>query len=229
VVCGGASNLVFEFDLFTIKFDDITYSYDGAGNIYSVTYKNGSSITFDQISASKLKISHSGGQWVELNLGANGRVANLRDPSGNTWSYTYNQAGMLIKVISPGSDPDIREYHYEETSAPAANTLLTGISINGVRYSSYQYHLDGKVKQSALAGQEEVDNFAYGFNQTILTDARGQSTTYSHMLVKNDRKIIAVSRSDTATCSASVAETGYDQNGYIQFEKDWEGKRRQFD
>ena len=67
---------------------------------------------------------------------------------------------MLASVTSPGASPDVRTYHYENS---ADRQLLTGISINGVRYSTYKYYADKRVQESGLAGGE--GSFAGGTGQ----------------------------------------------------------------
>lgn len=218
----GAGYISYESDTYTVFMDQKVYIYDSGGQIISAgdqvadTY-----FTYDHESPLGLKVSSRGGQSIQLINGANGRVAKARDPTGNEWSYEYNAAGMLVKVSSPGVNPDIREYHYENTSAVAAGTLLTGISINGVRYSRYQYYNDGRVQQSALASGEEIDNFEYGPTSTTVTDARGQSVIYTFAMLQGQRKITSVSRLGTSTCSGSEAVTSYDANGYIDYTQDW--------
>ena len=61
---------------------------------------------------------------------------------------------MLERVTSPGPTPDVRTYHYEMAGQA---DLLTGISINGTRHSTYGYYADRRVQVSALAGNEERD------------------------------------------------------------------------
>ncbi len=126
---------------------------------------------------------------------------------------------MLTQVTSPGASPDIRTYHYESGDS----TLLTGISINGVRYSRYQYFADRRVSVSELTSGEERDQFSYGVNQTTLTDIRGQSTIYQYTRAYGPPKITDISRNGTATCSAASAHTTYDANGYVSSKRDWNG------
>ena len=75
------------------------------------------------------------GRSIEFGWSGN-RVETVKDQNGNIWNYTYDSSsGMLTAVTSPGPSADVRTYHYEA----ADTTLLTGISINGARYSTYAY------------------------------------------------------------------------------------------
>lgn len=92
-------------------------------------------------------------------------MTQIIDTNGQVWQYAYNANNMLVRVTAP-MDPaseapaDYRKYLYEN----AAPTLLTGIKINGVRYSTSQYDANKRVIDSALAGRKEFETFAYGPN-----------------------------------------------------------------
>jgi RHS repeat-associated protein len=131
---------------------------------------------------------------------------------------------MLTKVTSPGLSPDIRDYFYEN----ADTTLLTGIAINGVRYSRYSYYADRRVSESTLEGGEQSDKFVYGTNQTTITNAKGQTTVHSFTTVLGEQKIASISRNGTSTCAAASAKTFYDANGYIDYTLDWNGNKTDY-
>lgn len=181
-----------------------TFSYDGSGKLYRVT--------------------DTGGRYVEFTW-TDGKVSSVRDPNAGTWVYAYNASGMLETVTSPGPNPDIRRYHYENASN---NTLLTGVSVNGTRYSTYTYLANGKVLKSALAGGEENDTFAYSGNATTVTSASGQSTTYTFSSVVGELKPTSVSRAATSSCPSASAAYGYDANGYPDYTLDWKGNRTEY-
>ncbi len=220
-----AGRLEFENGDFTLTDNGRAYSYGAGGGFYRMSEDNGNILTYNYVSSTELRIESNTGLWVQMITGANGRVSKVRDPAGNEWRYEYNGAGMLTKVTSPGASPDIREYHYENGAAINGYNLLTGISINGVRYSNYSYQNDRRVSRSALAGDEEVDSFTYGAGNTTITDARGQTTAYAYASILGDSKITSISRTDTATCPTASAQTGYDSYGYISYKLDWNGNK----
>ncbi|UTY59405.1 RHS repeat-associated core domain-containing protein [Massilia sp. erpn] len=209
--------------------EGVTYSFDQYGYIEAISRPSGSSVMYSYAGTSDriASISNSNGQSISFTWGANNRVATVKDPGGNLWTYGYNANGMLNRVTSPGSgaNQDIREYHYENSDP----TLLTGISINGVRYSTYEYYGDRRVSRSALAGLEENETFSYGANQTTVTDvARGQTTTYNFTPIQGELKVTSISRAGTSTCSGASAFTSYDSNGYIDYTQDWKGNRTDY-
>lgn len=163
-------------------------------------------------------------------------MTQVRDPAGGLWTYTYstNASKMLETVTSPGPHPDIRRYHYEDATVP---TRLTGISIwqssaaAFVRYSTYSYYSDGKVRESALAGGKERDLFVYGIDSTTVTDAKGLTTTYTTTTSVQEgttKKVVGVSRASGVNCAAASAATTYDANGYIDFTLDWNGNKTDY-
>ncbi|GAB2878678.1 hypothetical protein GCM10027277_54900 [Pseudoduganella ginsengisoli] len=200
--------------------DQVTYIYNGTGQLQRISdARTGQTLVYTYTGGFLTKITNSGGQYIELTYGANGLVSTARDPGGNIWTYTYNANRMLTKVTSPGASPDIREYLYENSDP----TLLTGIVINGRRYSTYAYYPDRKVQSSALAGNEEKDTFVYAPGQTTVTDAMGQTTVYGFTSVLGELKLTSVSRAASSSCPATSASTTYDANGYVSLKQDWNG------
>jgi RHS repeat-associated protein len=210
--------------------DAITYVYDLDGAIQKIVSSTGTELVkYNRDGAGRISsISNSAGQSITLNWLSNGRVGSILDPNGRTWTYDYTTSGMLKKVTAPtttGVVADTREYVYEDTSDP---TLLTGILINGVRYSTYSYYADKRVKQSGLAGGEEVDNFVYGTNYTDVTDARGQTVRYTYSTAGNGQNLISTSRSATSTCAAAAATIAY-ANGERDYSLDFEGNKTKYE
>ncbi|MCW5633351.1 MAG: RHS repeat protein [Rubrivivax sp.] len=157
------------------------------------------------------------------------RVRYVADPAGKTWEYGYNSNGMLTSVKPPEYPQAHREYHY---GVPGKPSLLTGITIDGVPHSTYSYYDDDKVLVSELAGWEERSTLTYGPSWTMVTDEKGQTTTYvtqTSVQESTTRKVTTISRSATTSCpQASSAQTVYDANGYIDHTLDWEGNRTEY-
>jgi len=201
-----------------------THTYYSTGVLQGIVdYSGAARMLFTYTSGNLTKVANTVGQSVEFTW-TNGLVTRVRDPALNDWNYEYNTNGMLTKVTSPGTSPDIRQYHYEN----ADPTLLTGITINGTRYSTYKYYSDRRVSESALASNEERDLFAYGGDYTKVTDARGQPTTYTFATIRGAMKVTSISRATTSTCPTATASTVYDANGYIDYTLDWNGKKTDY-
>lgn len=212
----------------TLYMDQQRYNFAvGGGIVASIDRFTGERLlTFTKSGQLVTQISNLVGQSVSFTWTA-GRVTQVTDPAGRIWNYAYATNGMLVQVTSPGASPNIRTYHYEDANP----TRLTGISINGQRYSTYAYYSDGRVSESGLAGGEERDVFAYGANSTTVTNERGLAVTYTTAISTQEptnRKITTVSRPAGNNCSAAAAQTVYDANGYVDYKLDWNGNKTDY-
>ncbi|UUZ48496.1 hypothetical protein LP420_38100 [Massilia sp. B-10] len=221
-----AYELVYNFKKnFFLSIDHTSYMYAANGRLISYADDQGATVSFTYLNAGRISLitDATRNRTVAFTFGTFGtfsRVNSIKDPAGGIWSYDYNPTtGMLTKVTSPGPTPTVRQYHYEGSDA----SLLTGVSINGIRYSTYSYYPDRRVRQSGLADGEEVDNFTYASNSTTVVDEKGQTTIYGISSVLGARLITAVSRLGTSTCPLSSAATQYDGNGFPLLRTDWNG------
>jgi YD repeat-containing protein len=202
-----------------------TYVFNAQGRITSIARVGVFSHTYAYTAQNQVaSVTNAAGQKIEFTYTA-GRVTQVKDTGGKFWSYAYDAYGMLTTVTSPGPSPDVRTYHYEDA---VNRSLLTGISINGTRYSTYKYYANRKVQESGLAGGEEKDTFVYGTNQTTVTSALGQPTVYSFTPVQGALKLSGVSRSATSTCAAAAAQTVYDANGWVDYTLDWNNNKTDY-
>lgn len=181
-------------------------------------------VAYGTNAAQPTRITNSAGQYVDLTW-VNNRVTSIKDPAGGVWGYAYNTGGMLTTVTSPGTAPNVRTYHYEDGSN---GTRLTGMSINGVRYSTYRYFADGRVQESGLAGGEQKDTFVYGTNTTTVTNVAGQSVTYNFVAAQGALKLSSTSRNATPSCPSAAASTAYDVNGWVDYKLDWKGNKTDY-
>lgn len=200
------------------------YAYSNDGYLQRIVDSFGAVLSFGYQGTRLINITNAAGKTLTLGYGGNGLVATVRDPAGFVWRYDYDGNNMLRQVTSPGADPDVREYLYED----AKPTLVTGIVVNGQRYSRYSYHPDHRVHESGEGSGEQKETFNYGPNLTNVTDLRGQSTDYTFINVLGEMKIDGISRASTVTCPAASAKTAYDANGYIDYQLDWRGNKTDY-
>lgn len=206
---------------------DKSYEFRTDGKLKLITDSAGDALTL-LYTGTQLQQVVSRGSAVKFTW-SNGRVSSLTDPSGKVWTYEYNPAGMLWRVSSPGPQPQTRTYHYE--SQYGAH-LLTGISINGVRYSTYSYYADGRVQYSSLAGNEEWDEFTYGTRTTTITNQRGQTTTHAFEDSPQSPgalRATSISRAGSSSCPAAAARVAYDANGYVDYTLDWNNNKTDYE
>lgn len=173
----------------------LTYSYNGSNQLATITHTSGRSI---------------GLTWT------GNKVTTITAPNSKAYTYGYNAGGYLTSVVYPDS-LGTRTYHYENAAQPNG---LTGISINGVRYSRYAYLTDGKAAWSGLEGGIEKSTFTYGTDYTDVKNALNQTSRYYVADVNSNRRVIAVSRPISATCPGGVRESFFDANGNVSSEQD---------
>ncbi|HEX6708664.1 MAG TPA: DUF6531 domain-containing protein [Albitalea sp.] len=176
----------------TLVMDQQRFVFGAYGRLQSISTVGGATllaVTYGTNPTQPTRITNIAGQYVDLTW-TNNRVTAAKDPAGGVWSYGYNGGGMLTTVTSPGTAPDARTYHYEDANN---GTRLTGMSINGVRYSTYKYYADGRVQESGLGGGEQKDTFVYGTNTTTVTNAVGRASA-----LRPVSKVARVKESDDA-------------------------------
>ncbi|MCE2914591.1 MAG: hypothetical protein LW768_03415 [Rubrivivax sp.] len=132
---------------------------------------------------------------------------------------------MLIGVTNPAGAQNSRQYHYESS---AGSGLLTGVSINSVRRSTYSYYADKRVHQSGTTNGEARETLSYATNQTTATNAAGHSVTYSFQEIGGVKHLSNTTRAGTTTCGATVATTVYHPSKQVDHTLDWNGNRTQY-
>lgn len=180
-----------------------TYAY-GASGLATITHRSGRTVRF---------------AW------AGSRVNQVTDPDGKLWSYQYDAYGNLAGVTPPPGTAGARQYHYE---APSDTTLLTGVTIDGVRATRYAYDSARRVLRSGKENGEAFDEFVYAGDSTTVTDGRGQSVTYHFEFGGGAKRLVRTSRAATSSCAAAAASQAYDANGYPDYEVDWNGVKTDY-
>ena len=220
------------YDTWVLRKRGVTHVFDADMRVESITKGDGArwDFAYNGVGNQLFGVSNSAGQSVGFTYGGPGgqRVVAITDTGGNVWTYGYNANGMLTTVTSPGANPDVKTYHYE---SPVDSELLTGISLNGVRHGTYTYDSSKRVTQVVHAGGERNDSFQYlqSPQRTVLTDVRGQATTYTFTNTVQGIQLSGTSRSATTSCpNASVASTVYDANGWKDYTLDWNGTKTDY-
>jgi RHS repeat-associated protein len=203
----------------------LRYSFDPSGYLTSIVTVGGTPLQqFTWTNGVLTQVANGVGKSVKFTW-LNGKVSQVTDPNGKVWSYGYDGNGLLKTVTSPGTAPDVRIYYYEDSRDTA---LLTGIAINGVRYSTYKYDTSKRVIQSGLATGEDVDTIAYGASTATVTTAKGEATTYTFANILGELQTTGVSRAASSSCPAAAATTVYDANAYIDYTLDWNNNKTDY-
>lgn len=191
-------------------------TYDAHGRPLTVRNERNIGLSYSYNASNQLAtITHSSGRAIQLTW-ASGKVKTITAPDGKAYTYNYNTAGYLSSVVYPDT-LGTRSYHYEDSAQPGG---LTGISVNGVRYSRYAYQADGRAAWSGLEGGVERSTFAYGATYTDVTNALGQTTRYQIADLNGSKQVIGAERPASTVCPAGARYTAYDASGNADYELD---------
>ena len=213
---------------------DGTYTYFGTdgskeeyfsnGSIYELKNQHGIKWNFTYSTAGKLqRVTHSSGRYMQFNW-VNGVLVSVQDPSGNTYSYTYqylsNGMPQVLTAVSPGANPTTITYHYVNGG------LLSGKSYNGVRYSYFEYdQATFLATRSYHAGGVEDSRFNYIYDQdgwitnTVETTPLGRQITHAF----SSGKEVSTSVAQSSYCSAGTASKTFDARGALTSTTDFNG------
>jgi RHS repeat-associated protein len=192
-------------------------NYNAAGSVISSFDPGGIGWTFTynpSISNEIQVATHTNGQTVHFTW-QGGSIISATDPSGNTYTYAYNANQMLSSVTYPGTPAHTRTYFYENAND---STALTGIAVDGVRYSTYSYNNSQQAISSGLLdGSVNGTTFAYSGTAnnpiTTMTNAAGAITTETFALEQGQFKPTQITQSGVTNCPSTMASTTYDANG----------------
>ncbi|MCL1633516.1 Ig-like domain-containing protein [Luteimonas sp. SX5] len=191
-------------------------TYDAAGRPLTILDERGIGLTYGYNSGNQLaNVVHTSGRAMQLSW-SGGKVATITAPNGKAYSYGYNATGYLASVTYPDG-LGVRTYHYEDTAQPGG---LTGISVNGVRYTRYSYQADGRAAWSGFEDGIARSMFSYGSDYTDVQNPLGQVTRYQTSDFNGSKRVIAVDRPNSPTCPAGGRDTTYDINGNPKDEAD---------
>jgi RHS repeat-associated protein len=165
-------------------------------------------------------ITLNGSRTISIGYNAGGLVSQVTSPASGSWTYAYDGSSRLTTVQSPGAAQTIT-YHYENASLPMA---LTGLSVNGVRKTRYDYYPDGRVSSSGSSDNEDRDSFAYGASSTTVTNQYGLAITYNYATVSGAKFLSSTSAPAGTGCPAANASYTYDAYGRLQTSTNAEGK-----
>lgn len=216
--------------------DDTVESYttNGAGTaaiLNSITLRNGYTQTLTYTGTQLTKVTDSYSRTLTLTYSGT-KLNTMLTPESNTFSYFFNSNGTLARMTSPLDAPGgiTWSYAYGNTTFPYA---LTGV---GDRYgntvSSWNYDGFGRATQSFGGGTSTYANntsVAYNSNgTTTVTNAGGVADTYTYTILQNVPKVTGISRAATSTTPAMSRTLGYDSNGYLNSQTDWNGNSTTF-
>lgn len=212
--------------------DNETETYSNIGYMQQILNEAGVGWTFTYTNYYLTKVQHNSGRAVNFTWSGN-KLLSVTDPAGNVYSYTYlnNRFGTNLHLLStvsrPGTPATVTTYHYEDSRYLGG---LTGLSINGNRYSTFAYDANKRAILSKHAGDVDKFQFSYvagsqGVSSATVTNPLNKNTTYAFQ----GGKITSVTGTASTYCQGSYQETTYDSYGYPNLKSDFEGGITDFD
>ncbi|HNP64290.1 MAG TPA: RHS repeat-associated core domain-containing protein, partial [Woeseiaceae bacterium] len=208
--------------------NDTEETYNSSGQLVSITYRNGQTETLtynltsaqggDDNSDTLDKVTGPFGHTITFAYDVNGILESITTPDG-TIEYALDSNNNLVSVTYP--DLSLRQYVYEDTDLP--NHLTGIIDENNDRYATWAYDDSGRAVLSEHAGGQEEVQITYNSNgTTTMTTAGGASYTYTFTTEQGNRRLSAISGDVCSACAGGhVKSRGYDSNGYVSEETDW--------
>lgn len=163
---------------------------DGIG-VTSVTDPNGNTLTYGQNG-----ILHSNGTGITFTRDANNHITAITDPSGKQINYTYSASGDLLTVND-------RNNATSQMTYDTAHSLVSYTDPDGNLAARYVYDSTGKLIAAYDANGQAIQT-QHNPNQDVVTDQRGNVTTYTYDNNGNiTQKVDALGHTTTYTYDAN--------------------------
>lgn len=218
--------------------DGTTEDFNSFGRLEKVTNVNGISWSLSYTNANSMRLStvtHTSGRKITFSWYRDS-ISTITDTFGKSIQYSYtDKAEPLTTVTFPNGDTT--KYFHES----ASNTsLVTGIAINGVRKTNYEYATVAadtyRVVSSGKVNGIEKKSFSLinegtDAPEVAVINAKGAKTSYKYDVVNSIKRLKSVARDGTSQCPAAAAMTDYyaDGNGtLLRYKEDWKGNRTSY-
>ncbi len=230
---------------------DQTEHYDVDGNLITLVARSGytQTMTYSNSTTSAsiasvprllIKVSDTFGRSLDFTYDAFNRTSTISNTANELYRYTYDTNNNLKSITYP--DGKVKTYFYGEPAYISATpnggvkfaNRLTGIvDENNSRFASYRYDAAGRAYDEQLAPNLNVNtehnHLTYNLaangnpNSTVLKDALGTVRQYNFTTILGVVKSTGNSQPAGAGCAASASNIGYDANGNLASQTDFNG------
>ncbi|HEY0921389.1 RHS repeat-associated core domain-containing protein [Rheinheimera pacifica] len=169
-----------------------------------------------------IKITHTNGRTLNFTWDGE-RINSATDDAANEYLFSYNTQGMLGQISWP--DGRSKSFLYENSANPG---VLTGISLNGVRYAWYEYDEQGKTITSRHFADNYKHSFEYGETQTSVINPLDKRTTYHYADVISGQ-LDSIAREQSSYCAGGAQDYSYDSRERKETVTDWNDNTSRFE
>ena len=146
----------------------LNYVQDTNGNRITASYTNGL----------LTRLTHSSGQFLTLAYNAAGLVSTITDSAGRTTTYHYDPTNQYLTSVVD-FDGQTTSYTYDTGTNPATAHALLSVTHPDGSHDYFSYDAQGRLADAHRDGGAEDTTFTYNEGQVSVTDALGDTTTYS--------------------------------------------------
>jgi RHS repeat-associated protein len=161
--------------------------YDAAGRLLSFADESGNVTTLTYVGSELRTITAPSGRALTLAY-VGGHPSTLSGPAGLVATYTYDASSRLETVTYA----DAAASGYRFTYDTATGAIATVADLSGKFVETHAYDGSGRAYTSEVANGQEKYTFTYGANQTTVTDALNNVTTYDYVSVGGERRVTRV-------------------------------------
>jgi len=208
--------------------DNTVETYNSAGKVTTIVEQNGYTQNLVYGTGGNLStVTDSYSRTLTFTPNSNGLIQSVTTPDAESFTYGYtvgsgSTANRLTSVTYSTTPSTSQTYLYQNASYPFA---MTGImDENNNQYATWTYDGSGRGQTSQRGSGANLTTFAYNSNgTTTVTNPFGVADTYTFTTFQGIPKVTGISRAATSTTAAATRTFGYDSNGYLNSETDWNG------
>ena len=160
------------------------YRFGSDGRLIRHEDNNDNAIVFARDAAGRVsELTDTQGRVVRLAYNDQGLLASIADPTGRSWRYEYDTAKNLTRYTDPAGGETILAYDAKhrltKLTDPRGNA--TDMTYDDPYRRVASITRDGHTTRYAYEQQSsDCDGIQGGTGATIVTDARGNKTTFCH-------------------------------------------------
>jgi RHS repeat-associated protein len=196
-------------------------TYSAAGKLTTIVDAVGNTTVLTYAAGLLTTVTAPGGRSLTLAYNASHQISALAGPAGLIATYTYDGSGRLQQVQYADEAASGYTFAYDA----AINALTSVTDLSGRPVEAHAYDGIGRGHTSEIGSGQEKYTLTYNPNQTVVTDALGNVTTYDFANVWGQRLITKVT-GPCASCGAGgdTEQWSYDGKGRVLTHVDGNGK-----
>jgi RHS repeat-associated protein len=185
--------------------DSVTYAYDAVGNVTTLGYPTGLTVTRTFDSANRLTAVNDGvGNVTDFGYDADGNLTTEAFPNGVTTTYGYDKNDQALSVRDATSTTTLATFSYGRTAVRQVASMASNLAGQAGVTDNYTYTQDGQVAADSTTA---VSTTTFGYDRAgNLTTAEGATLGY-------DSASEVTTRAATAIGGAAGTTYGYNANG----------------